>query len=93
MSIFLCFSNVTLFHTLLCEPFCKDIVHLLWGECDGEGVIALILRHSSDAEVLWEIEVWEWGGVNAEELGNLTNSVRAVIEEEEGVVIYTLQRK
>jgi len=39
-------------------------------------------------EVLGEVEVWEWGGVDPQKLGDLTDSVGAIVEEEEGVVFY-----
>lgn len=91
VSVFLRFCNVELFDALLAEPFCKDVVHSLWGEGDGEGVVGFVLGHGGDVEVFGEVEVWEGGGVDAEELGYFADAVGAVVEEKEGVPVCVVQ--
>lgn len=88
VSVFLGLGDVALLDSLLGEPLCKNVVHALWGEGDVEGEVGLVLCHGGDVDVLWVGEVWEWGVVDTEELSNFADAIRAVVEEEEGVVVY-----
>ena len=42
VSIFLCFSNMSLGKTLLGEPFCKHVCHGLWQEGDREWELGIV---------------------------------------------------
>lgn len=62
-------------------------------EGDGEGVVGLVLGHGGETDVLGVREVGSGGAVVVtQQLGHLTDTVRAVVEEEEGVVIWSSQR-
>lgn len=88
VSIFLGLSNVTLLNILLTEPFSEHVTHVLRREGNGESVVGLVLGHGGDVDVLGVGEVGLRGAVViTQELGNLTNTIRAVVEEEEGIII------
>lgn len=57
-----------------------------------EGVVELVLCHSRENEVLRVRKIRLGGSVDvAQKLGNLPDSVRTVIEEENFVIIYLCQ--
>jgi hypothetical protein len=57
-------------------------------ESNGECVIGLVLGHGGEGDVLGVREVGTRGAVVVtQQLGNLTDTIRAVVEEEDGVVI------
>ena len=88
VSIFLGLSNVTLLGILLAEPFSKHVTHVLRREGNGESVVGLVLGHGGDMDVLGIGKVGLRGAVViTQELGNLTDTIRAVVEEEESVII------
>lgn len=88
MSVFLSFGNVTLLNILLAEPFSEHVAHVLRGESKRECVVGLILGHSGDVDVLRVREVGLRGAVVVtEQLGDFTNTVRSVVEEEKGVIV------
>jgi hypothetical protein len=61
----------------------------LRGEGNIKGVVGLILSHSGEGDVLGIGEVGGRGTVVVtQELSDLTDTVRTVVEEEEGVVVY-----
>jgi hypothetical protein len=61
---------------------------VLRGKGDREGVIGLVLGHGGDGDVLWVREIRARRAVVVtQQLSDLTDSVRAVVEEEESVTI------
>ena len=90
MSVFLSLSNVALGNTLLAEPLSENITHALRWEGNWEGVVSLIACHGGNRDILRVVEVWEWGVVDTQKLGDFTNTIGSVVEEEEGIVIYNL---
>ena len=81
-------SNVALLNILRTEPLSKHVTHVLWREGNWEGVVGLILGHGGDVDVAGVGEFGLRGTVIVtQELGDLTNTIGAVVEEEEGVVI------
>lgn len=88
VGVLLGLSNVTLLEVLLTEPFSEDVTHVLRREGNGEGVVGLVLGHGGDVDVLGVGEVGLGGTVVVtQELGDFTDTVGTVVEEEEGVVI------
>ena len=88
MGVLLRLSNVALLNVLLAEPFSEYVTHVLRGEGNGEGVVSLVLGHGGDVDVLGVGEVGLGGAVVVtQELGDFTDTVGTVIEEEEGIVI------
>lgn len=89
VSILLGLSNVALLEVLLAEPLGQDVTHVLRGEGNIEGVIGLVLSHGGEGDVLGVGEVRAGRTVVVtQELGDFTDTVRAVVEEEESIVIY-----
>lgn len=75
VSVLLGLSNVDLLDVLLAEPLGQHIVHALWLEADGEGVLELVLGHGGKAD----LGVWEVGEDRtidvAKDLSDLTNAI------------------
>ena len=62
---------------------------MLRGKGNGEGVVGLVLGHGGEVRVLGVGEVGLGGAVVvSQELGDLTDTIGAVVEEEEGVIIW-----
>jgi hypothetical protein len=73
---------------LLGEPFCEDFVHSLRRECYGRRELDVVLRHGCDLDVLGVWKVFQGRAVEvSEELDGFTNTIGAVVEEEQGVAI------
>ena len=86
--VLLCLGDVALLNILLAEPFSKNVAHVLGWEGNREGVVGLVLGHGSDGDVLGVREVRTRGSVVVtQQLGDLTDTVRAVVEEEEGIAV------
>jgi hypothetical protein len=61
---------------------------VLGREGNGESVVGLVLGHGGNGDVLRVREVGSGGAVVVtQKLSDLTNTVRAVVEEEQGVVV------
>lgn len=81
-------GDVALLDVLLAEPLGQHVAHVLRGEGNGEGVVGLVLGHGGDVDVLGIREVGLGRAVIvAQQLGDLTDTVRTVVEEEEGIVV------
>jgi hypothetical protein len=53
-----------------------------------EWVIELVLCHGCESDVLWVWEVLQWRAISiSEKLGDLSDAVRSVVEEENLVTI------
>jgi hypothetical protein len=79
---------VALLQVLLGQPFGQDVAHLLRREGDGESVVGLVLCHGGNGDVLRVGEIGSGGAVIVtQKLSDLTNTIRAVVEEEQGVVV------
>ena len=88
VSVLLSLSNVSLLQVLLGQPFGQDVAHVLGREGNGESVVGLVLGHGGNGDVLRVREVGSGGAVVVtQKLSDLTNTVRAVVEEEQGVVV------
>jgi hypothetical protein len=62
---------------------------VLWFESNFERIVELVLGHGCESDVLWVREVLQWGTVNiSKKLSDLSNTVRAVVEEEYLVTIW-----
>lgn len=62
---------------------------MLWAEGDREGKVGLVLGHGCEGDVGGIGEVWFGAAVDvSEKLGDFTYPIGAVVEEEEGVVVY-----
>lgn len=83
--------DVALVDLLLGEPLGEDVVHGLGSEGEGEGVVGLVAGHGGDVHVGGVGEVGLGAAVLvADELRDLADAVGAVVEEEEGVVVWRL---
>ena len=90
--VFLGLSDVALLHSLFAQCFGEHVGHTLGFEGDVEGVFRIVRRHSSKVGVLWVGEIGLGGTVDiAQELGDLANTVRTVVEEEYCVIVCTSQ--
>lgn len=88
VGVLLSLSDVDLLDTLCAESLGENVTHVLWLEGDGEWVVELVLGHGSECDILWIFEVWLWRTVDiAEELSNLSDTIRAVVEEEDLITI------
>jgi hypothetical protein len=86
--VLLGFGDMDLINALCAEGFGKNVAHVLWLEGDFEGVIELVLSHGCESDVLGVWEVGLGGSVDvSEELSDLTDSIGAVVEEEDLVTI------
>lgn len=91
--IFFCFRNMALLHVLLAEPFCHNIAHVLGWESDWEWVVSLVLGHRCDMDVLGVGEIGFRRAIDiSKKLGYFADSIGAVIEEEQGIVIWRVIR-
>lgn len=89
VSVLLSLGNVDLLHVLLAQPLGQDVAHALGCEGNLEGVVSLVRGHGDQPVELGEGEVGEDGLVDtAKDLGDLADTVRSVVEEEDNVVIY-----
>ena len=89
VSVLLSLSNVALLEVLLAEPLGQDVTHVLRGEGNRKGVVGLILGHGGEGDVLGVGEVGARGAVVVtQELSDLTDTVRTVVEEEDGIIVY-----
>ena len=81
-------GDVALFEVVGGEVFGQDVAHVLGPEGDGERVVGLVLGHGGDGDVFRVGEGGFGTAVDvAEELGDFSDAVGAVVEEEEGVVV------
>ena len=78
---------MALLQALLTEPFGKNVIHGDGRESDREGVVRLVSGHGSDVDILGVVEIGQRGVVNSEELSYFTDTVGAVVEEEERIVV------
>jgi hypothetical protein len=89
MGVLLSLSNVALLEVLLAEPLSKNVTHVLRGESNIEGVVGLVLGHGGKGDVLRVGEVGARGTVIvAQQLGDFTDTIRAVVEEEKSIIVY-----
>lgn len=89
VGVLLGLGDMALLEVLLAQPLSQDITHVLGSKCDGEGVIGLVLRHGGERDVLGVDDVGKRGTVVVtQELGDFTDTIRAVVEEEESVVVW-----
>lgn len=89
VGILLSLGDVALGVVLLAQPLGQDVTHVLGRESNGEGVVRLVLGHGGDGDVLGVGEVGARRAVVVtQQLGDLTNTVRTVVEEEDGVVVW-----
>lgn len=88
VGVLLRLCNVTLLHALLAKCLRENIRHTLGLKGDVECVLGVIRSHGREVDVLgvWEIRLGRAIEV-PQQLGNLTYTVRTVVEEEDGVVI------
>jgi len=93
MRVLLGLGDVALGCALLGQPLGENVVHALGREGNVERVVNLVLRHRRDVQILGqgEIAVGKVGAINAEEEGDLANTVGAVVEEEAGIVVYMVR--
>ena len=85
MGVLFSLGNVALGVVFLAQPLGKDVTHVLRRESNGEGVVGLVLGHGGDGDVLGVGEVGARGAVVVtQQLGDLANTIRTVIEEEDG---------
>ncbi|KAI6763036.1 hypothetical protein HG530_009016 [Fusarium avenaceum] len=69
------------------NPLGEDVAHVLRLEGNLEGIVALVLGHGDKGLNLGVLEVGERRSVDiAEKLGDLTDTVRSVVEEEDSVI-------
>jgi hypothetical protein len=88
VSVLLGLGDVRLLDALLGEPVGEHVVHDLGRKGDGEGEVGLVAGHGGDVDVLGVGEVGLGAAVLvAEKLGDLADTVGAVVEEEDGVVV------
>jgi hypothetical protein len=88
VGVLLRLGDVALLDALLGQPVGEHVVHNLRCESNGEVEVGLVSRHGRDGNVLGVREVGYGAAVLvAEQLGDLTHTVGAVVEEEESVVV------
>ncbi|KAG9527173.1 phosphoglycerate mutase 2, partial [Aureobasidium melanogenum] len=84
-------GDVALVDLLLGEPLGEDVVHGLGSEGEGEGVVGLVTGHGGNVRVGGVGEVGLGAAVLvADELGDFADTVAAVVEEEERVVVWRI---
>lgn len=89
VGVLLSLGDVALRVVLLAQPLGQDVTHMLGRESNGEGVVRLVLGHGGDGDVLGVGEVGAGRAVVVtQQLSDLTNTVRTVVEEEDGVVVW-----
>lgn len=70
------------------KVFSEDVTHVLGLKSNGKGIVGFVLGHGCYGYVGRVREIGFWAAVNrAEELGYFANTVRAIIEKEESVVV------
>jgi hypothetical protein len=85
-------GDVALVDFLLGEPLGEDVVHGLGSKGEGEGVVGLVAGHGGDVHVGGVGEVGLGAAVLvADELSDLADTIGAVVEEEQGVVIWRIK--
>ena len=88
VGVLLSLGHVHLLDLLLAQPLSQDVAHVLRLESNFEGVIRLVLGHRDQLD-LGVGEIGQGGSVDiTKELGDLTGSVGAVVEEEYNIVIF-----
>lgn len=88
VGVLLGLGNVDLLDALGTKGLSENITHVLGLESNGEWVVKLVLGHSREPDVLWVCEVRLWRTVDvAEELGDFADTIGAVVEEEDLVVV------
>lgn len=88
VGVLLGLSDVDLLNALLAEPLGQDIAHVLRSICDIEGVSTLVLCHGDKSVELGVDEVGCGRSVDvSKQLGDLSHTVRSVVEEEHNIVI------
>lgn len=87
MGVLFCLGNVYLLDVLLTEPLGEDITHVLGLVGNLEGVVSLVLGHGDKVDLgIGEIGPGRSVDVS-EELGDLSDTVGSVVEEEDVVAI------
>ena len=90
MGVLFGFGHVALPDGFAREVFGEDVAHVLRGEGDGEGIFGVVGGHCCQGEIGRVRERGERAAVDgAEELGHFSHAIGAVVEEEEGVVVYS----
>ena len=88
MSVLLRLGDMNLVYALGAESFGQDVTHVLWLEGDLERVVEFVLCHCCEGDILWVREVGFGGSVDiSEKLSDLTDSVGAVVKEEDLIAI------
>jgi len=89
VGVFFSFCDMDLLDTLGTKSLCQNVAHVLRLESNSEWIVELVLRHCCETNVLWVRKVRLWRCINtSEELCDFSNTVRAVVEEENLVAIY-----
>jgi hypothetical protein len=89
VGVLLGLGDVALVDLLLGEPLGEDVVHGLGSKGEGEGVVGLVAGHGGYVHVGGVREVGLGAAVLvADELSDLADTVGAVVEEEQGVVVW-----
>lgn len=64
---------------------------MLWTKGDGEGEVSFILGHGREGDILRVREIGFGAAIDIpEELSHFAYAVRAVVEEEESIVIWQI---
>lgn len=88
VSVLLSLRDVDLLNTLGAQCLGQNVSHVLGLESNREGVIELVLGHGGEVDVLWVWEVLQWRTIEvSEQLSDLSDTVRSVVEEEYFVAI------
>jgi len=88
VSVFFSFRNVDLGNALGTKSFRKNVAHVLGLERDLEWIVELILGHGGKGDILGVGEILQWRAVSiTKELCDFTDTIRAVVEEEDFVTI------
>ena len=92
VGVLLGLGDVALVDLLLGKPLGEDVVHGLGSKGEREGVVGLVAGHGGDVHVGGVGEVGLGAAVLvADELGDLADTVAAVVEEEEGIVVCCIE--
>lgn len=79
---------MTLLDLIFGKVFGEHVAHVLRSKGNGEGKVCFVLCHGRDGDIGGIGKVGFRAAVDvSEELGDFPDSIRAVVEEKEGVVI------